>query len=64
MAKNVIDIIALVLAIVGGINWGLVGLFNWNLVEAIFGGFPIIERVIYVIVGLAALWCISILTKD
>ncbi len=43
------------LVFIGAINWGLVGLFNWNLVGAIFGGVPVIERVIYILVGLSAL---------
>ncbi|EJW13055.1 hypothetical protein A33M_0547 [Rhodovulum sp. PH10] len=49
-----INLITLILIIVGGINWGLVGLFEFNLVDAIFGAD--FARVIYVIVGLSALW--------
>lgn len=45
---------ALILVIVGGLNWGLVGLFGFNLVEAVFGAVPILERLIYVVVGAAA----------
>ena len=62
--KNPLDIIALVLVIVGGLNWGLVGLFQFNLVEALFGTWPIVERVVYSLVGLASLWAIAILFKD
>ena len=45
---KVIDTIALVLIIIGAINWGLVGIFNFNLVEAIFGGLSVITRIIYI----------------
>ena len=51
---NVIDWICLIILIVGGINWGLVGFFNFNLVEAIFGTTG--ARVIYAIVGICALY--------
>lgn len=57
-----IDKIALVIAIIGGINWGLIGLFQFDLVAWIFGGAASIgARFVYVLVGLAALWCIHIL---
>jgi uncharacterized membrane protein YuzA (DUF378 family) len=46
--------IALALIIVGGLNWGLVGLFNFNLVDAIFGTGSFLSRTVYVLVGLAA----------
>ena len=49
------NIIALSLLIVGGINWLLVGIFSWNLVTWIFG-VGVFARIIYVIVGLAAIW--------
>lgn len=45
--------ISWILVIVGAINWGLVGLFSFNLVEAIFGGAPVVARIIYILVGLA-----------
>jgi hypothetical protein len=65
MAKqnNVVDWIALVLVIIGGLNWGLVGLFNFDLVAAIFGGLSAVSRVIYVLVGLAALYTIYYTVK-
>lgn len=50
-----VDIIAEVLVIVGALNWGLIGLFDFNLVAAIFGAGTIVTRVIYVLVGLAAI---------
>lgn len=51
-----LDLTALVLIIIGGINWGLVGLFDYNLVETLFGSGSAVARVIYTLVGLAALW--------
>ena len=59
------DNTSLVITIVGALNWLLVGLFRFDLVAAIFGGSDsLISRIIYVIVGLAGLWCITILFKD
>jgi len=60
---NVIDWIALVLVIIGALNWGLVGLFGFNLVAAIFGGVPVLESLIYIVVGLAGLWTIYLATR-
>ncbi|MCE7793175.1 DUF378 domain-containing protein [Salipaludibacillus sp. CUR1] len=55
---------ALVLTIIGAVNWGLVGFFNFDLVAAIFGGQEAwLSRVIYAVVGLAGLYSISILIK-
>ena len=51
-----VDILALLLIVVGGLNWGLVGLFGFNLVAFILGQIPILERIVYVLVGLAALY--------
>ena len=60
-----LDKIALTLLIVGGINWGSVGLFQFDLVAFLFGGQSgIVSRIVYVIVALAALWCISLLFRD
>jgi len=53
---NAIDWIAMILLIVGGLNWGLVGLFDFDLVAAIFGEMSALSRAIYVAVGLSALW--------
>lgn len=58
---KVIDKIALVLIIIGAINWGLVGIFNFNLVDTIFGAMSIISRIIYILVGISGLWAIKIL---
>jgi len=62
MKKSVMDWIALVLVIVGGLNWGLVGFFSWNLVEALLGT-GIVTTIIYALVGLAALWMIYFVAK-
>lgn len=57
--------IALILLIIGGINWGSVGIFQFDLVAWIFGGqTSILSRIIYTLVGLCAIWCISFLIKD
>ncbi len=61
---KVIDKIALVLVIVGAINWGLIGVFNFNLVATIFGDMTIISRIIYGLVGLSGLWGIKLLFDD
>lgn len=58
---KVIDTIALILIIIGAINWGLIGIFNFNLVEAIFGGFAIISKIIYILVGISGLWGIKLI---
>lgn len=63
MRLNAIDWIALVLAIIGALNWGLVGLFSFDLVAAIFGPMSILSRIIYVLVGLAGLWLIYYATR-
>ena len=60
-----LDIIALILTIIGGINWGLIGIFQFDLVAWIFGGQDaILSRIIYTLVGIAALWCISLFFRD
>ena len=59
-----IDNIALVLIIIGAINWGLVGLFNFNLVDTIFGTMSVISRIIYILVGISGLWGIKLLFDD
>ena len=60
-----IDRIALALLIVGGLNWGSIGLFKFDVVAWIFGGqTAIVSRVIYTLVALSALWCISLLFRE
>lgn len=57
------DWIALLLVIIGGLNWGLVGFFGFNLVEAIFGNMTTVIRVIYAVVGLASVYILFICAK-
>lgn len=60
-----LDKISLTLTIIGAINWGLIGLFQFDLVAWIFGGqSAIVSRIIYTIIALAGIWCISLLFKD
>ncbi len=60
-----LDKIALTLLIIGGLNWGCVGIFRFDIVAWLFGGqVGIISRIIYILVGLAAIWCISLLFRD
>lgn len=58
---KVIDKIALVLIIIGAINWGLIAIFNFDLVAAIFGDMTIISRIVYGLVGVSGLWGIKLL---
>ena len=61
--KSVWDWIALVLVIIGGINWGLIGALDFNLVNLILGSVSWLERIVYVLAGLAALWAINMARK-
>ena len=56
MKLNVIDWIAMVLVIVGGLNWGLGGLANFDLVATLFGASSVLSRVVYILVGLSAIY--------
>jgi uncharacterized membrane protein YuzA (DUF378 family) len=56
MRITTLDWIALIILIIGGLNWGLIGFFHFNLVAAIFGDMTAIARIIYGLVGLAALY--------
>ena len=61
----VMDKIALTLLIIGGLNWGSVGLFQFDLVAFACGGSAsMISRVVYTLVGLSAVWCVSLLFRD
>lgn len=61
----IIDKIALALLIIGGINWGSIGIFNFDIVGSLFGGqSSALSRIIFVIVGLCAIWCISLLFRN
>ena len=59
------DKIALLLTIIGAINWGLIGIFQFDLVGTIFGGqASLVSRIIFTLVGAAGLWCIALLFRD
>ena len=63
--STVIDKISLVLVIIGALNWGLIGIFQFDLVAWIFGGMgAVVSRIIYTLVALAGIWSISLLFKD
>lgn len=58
------NIVAMILVIIGAINWGLIGFFQFDLVAAIFGGqSAIVSRIIYALVGLAGLWAIMLVPR-
>ena len=60
----IMDRIALILTIIGGVNWGSVGLFRFDIVAWLFGGqTATVSRVVYTLVGLSALWCVSLLFR-
>ena len=59
------DTLCLILAIIGAVNWGSIGLFRFDIVAWLFGGqTATVSRVVYTLVGLAALWCISLLFRS
>lgn len=61
---NGLDTIALILSIIGSLNWGLVSLFKFDLVAWLFGGqAAVLSRIVYGLVGLAGLWCITLLFR-
>lgn len=58
------DTVALVLSIIGSLNWGLVGIFQFDLVSWIFGGQDaVLSRIVYSVIALAGLWCITLLFR-
>ncbi|MGN1043281.1 MAG: DUF378 domain-containing protein [Acutalibacteraceae bacterium] len=60
-----INKIAMILCILGGLNWGLIGFFQFDAVAWIFGGQDsVISRILYVIISIASVWCISLLFLD
>ena len=62
---NIANKLALALCLIGGINWGLMGLFKFDLLGWIFGcTFSMISRIIFVLVAIAAVWCINLLFRD
>lgn len=58
---KIIDKIALVLIVIGAINWGLIGLFRFDLVATLFGEMSVLSRIVYSLVGLSGLWGIKLL---
>lgn len=60
---NTIDWIAILLVVIGGLNWGLVGLFDFNLVAAIFGDMTLLAKIVYSLVGISAIYVLIISTK-
>lgn len=59
-----LDTIALILVIIGAVNWGLIGFFRFDLVAALFGQMTVFSRVIYALVGIAGLYALSFFAKD
>lgn len=64
MARSIFDWIAVILLIVGGLNWGLFGLFSMNLVESIFGSIAWLAKAVYAAIGLSALYTIFYLVRE
>ena len=63
--ETLMDILALILIIVGAINWGSIGLFGFDIIGAIFGGqLSVFSRIIFTIVGLGGLWAITFFFRD
>ena len=60
---RIINIVTLALVIVGGLNWGLVGLFDFDLVATLFGEMSSLSRIVYILVGASALWQVGPLLK-
>lgn len=63
MKLNILDWVAMVLLIVGGLNWGLVGIFDFDLVATLFGVMTAAARVVYILVGVSAVYMIFLATK-
>ena len=64
MAKlPIIDLVAFILVIIGGLNWGLVGAFKFNLVDTLFAFYPVLSAIVYDIVGLAAIYLVFVVSK-
>ena len=63
MKRNWLDILALIIIIIGGINWGLVGFFKFDLVSFLFGDLSMITRIVFAIVGIAAIYSLVLFWK-
>jgi uncharacterized membrane protein YuzA (DUF378 family) len=64
MEKNIVYWVALVLLIVGGLNWGLIGAFHFDLVAALFGDMSMLSRAVYILVGLSAIYVAAFAVMD
>ena len=65
LTVKIVDRIALILVIIGALNWGSIGLFRFDIVAWLFGGqTATVSRVVYALVGLAALWCVTLLFRE
>ena len=60
---NWLDMISLILIIIGALNWGLIGIFNFDLVAALFGKMSMLSRIVYSLVGIAGLYALSFFMK-
>lgn len=60
---SIIDRLALALVVIGALNWGLVGIFGFNLVSWLFGSAAVLSRLVYILVGLGGLWSLSLLFR-
>lgn len=63
MERNWLDIVSLILIIIGAVNWGLIGLFNLDLVATLFGTMSMISRIIYAIIGIAGIYSLMLFAK-
>lgn len=64
MEVQIMDTLALILSIIGSLNWGLVGIFQFDVVAWLFGGQDgLFSRIVYTVIGLAGLWCVSFLMR-
>ncbi len=61
---SVIDKVSFILVLIGALNWGLVGLANFDLVQAIFGAIPLISRIVYILIGAAAINIVVVLFSN
>lgn len=61
---RLLNTISLILIIIGGINWGLIGFFQFNLVDFIFGTFSLLSRIVYCLVGISGIYSLSFLVKE
>ena len=61
--RTTLDWVSLVFVLIGGINWGLVGLFSFDLVDVILGTIPVLARIVYVLIGISALYMLYAATK-